>query len=282
MGKGFVNVSGGGGSEDKIKKLEEGLENHTHDKIVFVDDRNDEVTPENTTPGITVHLKNDAADGLNVGGSLHSVLTVRSWHDMTGPKVHELGFTDNGILAHRYSTGDGTWSEWSYVAHQYDLANCLQLSGGTMTGTLIQKNLTLFDGVHNREVIAIFDDGDGATDYGSEVTFQSGGNVFLGSGESPNGVRTDLINNGARANEPAYSQTGEVLYLTSDNGVVISTNANKVANRKSVWITNAGAVVVPANTDYGTYKARNVAAGTADLTAGSSALANGNIYLVYE
>lgn len=151
MGKGFVNVSGGGGSEDKIKKLEEGLENHTHDKIVFVDDRNDGVTPENTTPGITVHLKNNTADGLNVGGSLHSVVTVRSWHDMTGPKIHELGFTDNGILAHRYSTGDGTWSEWSYVAHQYDLANYFYLGSwqaATDFNTLLTSGIYQFQGVN--------------------------------------------------------------------------------------------------------------------------------------
>ena len=44
----------------------------------------------------------------------------------TGPKIHELGFTDNGILAHRYSTGDGTWSEWSYLAHQYDLNKIIE------------------------------------------------------------------------------------------------------------------------------------------------------------
>lgn len=159
MGYGIVNVPGGGGSEEKVQTLETqvsqlktevagkaasadltahtknrnnphgvtaeqvgaALKEHTHDKIVFMDDRNDEVTPENTTSGITVHIKNNGADGLNNGGSLHSVVTVRSWHDMTGPKIHELGFTDNGILAHRYSTGDGTWSEWSYLAHQYDL-----------------------------------------------------------------------------------------------------------------------------------------------------------------
>lgn len=35
-------------------------------------------------------------------------------------------------------------------------------------------------------------------------------------------------------------------------------------------------------TDYGTSRLRNISAGTGDLTAGSSALANGAIYLVYE
>lgn len=33
---------------------------------------------------------------------------------------------NNGILAHRYSTGDGTWSEWSYLAHQYDLNKIIE------------------------------------------------------------------------------------------------------------------------------------------------------------
>lgn len=42
------------------------------------------------------------------------------------------------------------------------------------------------------------------------------------------------------------------------------------------------AVKAKSGTDYSTARVRNIYAGTSDLTAGSSSLASGNIYLVYE
>lgn len=41
-------------------------------------------------------------------------------------------------------------------------------------------------------------------------------------------------------------------------------------------------MVVPANTDYTTYKTRNIGANTTAMTAGKSSLANGYIYVQYE
>ena len=42
------------------------------------------------------------------------------------------------------------------------------------------------------------------------------------------------------------------------------------------------AITVASDTAYTTAKVRNIQASTTDLTAGTSTLANGNIYLVYE
>ena len=47
-------------------------------------------------------------------------------------------------------------------------------------------------------------------------------------------------------------------------------------------INNRATKVSSSNTSYGTYMARGIAAGTTDLTAGSSALTSGCIYFVYE
>ncbi len=48
------------------------------------------------------------------------------------------------------------------------------------------------------------------------------------------------------------------------------------------YINNRTTRVQNSNSAYGTYMARAIAAGTADLTAGTSTLESGNIYLVYE
>jgi len=46
--------------------------------------------------------------------------------------------------------------------------------------------------------------------------------------------------------------------------------------------TFTGTPRTTSNTGYGTAQLRNIYAGTGDMTPGSTALANGTIYLVYE
>lgn len=58
--------------------------------------------------------------------------------------------------------------------------------------------------------------------------------------------------------------------------------ASEVGARSSSWTPTQSQVSVSAATDYSTYRVRGIAAGTTDLTAGSSSLSNGMIYLVYE
>lgn len=147
----------------------------------------------------------------------------------------------------------------------------LPITGGTLTGNLVQKNLTIDDGLNTVTVIKVYDDGDTEHNYGSEVIIGGNGNLYIGSGESPANLYKE---NG--------SSTTENLYLTSDNVINIVVNCNTIANRKTITISAAGAIVVPNNTDYATAKVRNIKASTTDLTAGTSALSNGDIYIVYE
>lgn len=62
------------------------------------------------------------------------------------------------------------------------------------------------------------------------------------------------------------------------------TNYNAGTNTLSgqIIFTPSGGIVVASNTEYTTYKARNIAANTSALTSGSSSLASGNIYVQYE
>jgi hypothetical protein len=64
------------------------------------------------------------------------------------------------------------------------------------------------------------------------------------------------------------------------SGVYEPADANIM--KKNVAQAMTANLVANGGTDYGTAKARNIYAGTADLTAGISALTSGNIYIVYE
>ena len=81
----------------------------------------------------------------------------------------------------------------------------------------------------------------------------------------------------------------DVLSATSENGLQNKVVAAELEKRAKSDLSNAsgtlgGQVVANATavTTIGTAQVRNIKAGTADLTAGSSALATGEIYFVYE
>lgn len=71
--------------------------------------------PETYNMGILSEFKGNAANSLNDGGTYNSVISVRQWGsstDWSGGGVHQLGFTQNGNIWHRYSQTTGSWGPW--------------------------------------------------------------------------------------------------------------------------------------------------------------------------
>lgn len=120
------------------------------------------------------------------------------------------------------------------------------------------------------QVLTLQPDNDTANNYGNILLMSGGGDTYVGSGEAPSNYFGAV-----------GKTTSEDLYLCADGKVTLASNCNTIANRKELVYNSSGALVVPANTDYTTYKARNVGAGTSSLTAGTSSLTNGAIYLKY-
>lgn len=113
------------------------------------------------------------------------------------------------------------------------------LKGGTMTGDLVfNKVIKVNDGVHTRGIINVYDDGDGNTNYGSEMVIEAGGNTFVGSGESASQLR-DALQAGITTGE-LYGQSNERLYLSSDNELYFYAGAQTIANRKGIVFDGAG------------------------------------------
>ena len=139
--------------------------------------------------------------------------------------------------------------------------------GTTQVGSIIAMT-TSTNGARN--IFKLYPDSDTANNYGDILTIQSAGDLYIGGGESAEALYGAI---GATANENTY--------VSADNNVYIVPNCNTVANRKTFTFNTAGALVVPTHTDYTTYKARNTAANTSAMTASSTSLSNGNIYLQY-
>ena len=138
-------------------------------------------------------------------------------------------------------TGNGGW-----VNGEIDFAHLenhfLPLAGGTMAGNIVMKNVTLHDGVHARTVMKVFDDGDGANDYGSELTLSGGGNTFIGSGESADNLRVALQT--ALLEGEIYGRLGEHLYLSADSNLCLYSNCNEAGKRKGI-VFNTDGVLMP-------------------------------------
>lgn len=75
-----------------------------------------------TNVGLSMHLKNNTADGLADGGTLHGVLNVSQWNDASGGNAHQLGFTANGNVHIR--TYDGSaYTAWRPLGLLQNTAN---------------------------------------------------------------------------------------------------------------------------------------------------------------
>ena len=66
--------------------------------------------------GIRGLFRANATDGLNDGGTYHTVLHIRQWADSSGGLSHQLAFTDNGGVWHRTATSETAWGEWSELS----------------------------------------------------------------------------------------------------------------------------------------------------------------------
>lgn len=155
-------------------------------------------------------------------------------HPVTSGNKHiPAGGSAGQIL--RWAT-DGT-AEWAADAAD----DKIDRTGDRMEGNLVlMGELVVNDGVNDRRVILVYDDGD-AGNYGSEICFGGGGNVFLGSGESYYTLRDALQTEGsAAAAKLSYVQNSERMYITSDNIMYLLANVNNPDNLAGYAIDTAG------------------------------------------
>lgn len=101
---------------------------------------------------------------------------------------------------------------------------------------------------------------------GTGATSLASGEALIGNGTGAVGTRA-ITNNTSKATAPA----GSTNLATMNSLLYGMQNYN-----------NRASAVNAADANYTTYMARGIAAGTTDLTAGSSGLTNGLIYIVYE
>ena len=115
-------------------------------------------------------------------------------------------------------------------------------------------------------------------------TSSSEGYVASGSGQANKVWKTDANGN------PAWRDDANTTYSAatqSANGLMSAADKKKLDDIANTYLAKSGGtltgnLVAKTGTDYTTARVRNIKASTTDLTAGTSSLSSGDIYLVYE
>jgi hypothetical protein len=134
------------------------------------DSRSVNQLPEKYINGFVPEFKQNNTNGLNDGGTYNGVLSFRSYGsgtDFSGGGVHQMGFTQNGNIWHRYSETAGTWGPWKKLL---DDKSGWSLTGnaGTVPGTNFIGTTDAIDWVIK-------------TSNAERVRVMSGGNVGIGT-----------------------------------------------------------------------------------------------------
>lgn len=120
----------------------------------------------------------------------------------------------------------------------------LPLTGGTISGNLaVQGNFILYeeDGRKRaRTIMHLYDDTNASGNFGGELTITASGNTYIGGGESPFNLRSELLKGDNIKEGENYSGTTERMYVTSDNEIFFYSNCNTIADRKGLAFARDG------------------------------------------
>lgn len=109
--------------------------------LALQDTRSVNTAPFTGGRGLHYHFKYNTADGLNDGGTYHSVLQFNQWEEQSGGFCKQLALTDAGNMWFRNASSSTAWGSWQKVLTTSNYASTLDTryvkkAGDTMTGTL--------------------------------------------------------------------------------------------------------------------------------------------------
>ena len=113
----------------------------TATKLALQDTRSVNTAPFTGGMGLHYYFKNNTADGMNDGGSFHSVLQFNQWGEQSGGLCKQLALTDGGNMWFRTASSATAWGAWKKLLDSSNYSSIIgnsfvKKAGDTMTGTL--------------------------------------------------------------------------------------------------------------------------------------------------
>ena len=234
------------------------LDNGTNYKPVSVN--NTDRLTTNYANGKTITLVYESSgqtnDMFNInGGDIRENITGGCWTVLnyfnTNSSVTQTNTTGNASYRVLFSsTADNTTrteGARKSTKLQFNPSTCtLQLYNESTTAAnapatiLFSMKDTTTGKTYSGGYIKVYQD-HGATPNGDNMVINSGGGMFLGSGESPS----------SHYSAKGSTYTGEDCFITADGSLHLQANGNTIANRKGLQITN-GFALVPEQADVAT------------------------------
>ena len=181
------------------------------------------------------------------------------------------GFTVAGKQGDEYlwAMGKLLTNSGLVINNFYDTSGSPVTVGETLNKPIISYTYNPTGTIQTKDILTVYGP---ANTYGVMPVLGGCASTVIAAGESCTSFPQVAMK------EDGIGYDSEVLCLVADNNVKIYTNCDTIENRKGPFtFTNTGALVVPMNTDYKTFKARNIAAGTAS----ASITNNGDMYVKY-
>ena len=125
----------------------------TATKLALQDTRSVNTAPFANGRGLIYHFKYNTADGLNDGGTYHSVLQFNQWDESTGGLCKQLALTDGGNMWFRNASSATAWGAWKKLLDSSNYSSTLDTryikkAGDTMTGSLTLNTTGLNAGIN--------------------------------------------------------------------------------------------------------------------------------------
>ena len=110
-------------------------------KLAIQDTRSVNTAPFAYGQGLVYLFKYNTADGLNDGGTYHSVLQFDQWGESSGGLCKQLALTDGGNMWFRNASSATAWGAWKKLLDSSNYSSIIgnsfvKKAGDTMTGTL--------------------------------------------------------------------------------------------------------------------------------------------------
>ena len=93
----------------------------TATKLALQDTRSVNTAPFTGGIGLHYHFKYNTADGLNDGGTYHSVLQFNQWNEQSGGLCKQLALTDGGNMWFRTASSATAWGAWNRFLQLHQL-----------------------------------------------------------------------------------------------------------------------------------------------------------------
>ena len=120
----------------------------TATKLSLQDTRSVNTAPFANGRGLIYHFKYNTADGLNDGGTYHSVLQFNQWDESSGGLCKQLALTDGGNMWFRNASSATAWGAWKKLLDSSNYSSIIgnsfvKKAGDTMTGALTVPSLAV-------------------------------------------------------------------------------------------------------------------------------------------